>query len=52
VYASGVYASRGANPTSHTRDNIFADSLNSEFATVSGDPASGYTAAFRIAVAI
>src|SRR3954467_15822588 len=27
VYASGVYAARGTNPTSNTRDGIFADSL-------------------------
>jgi hypothetical protein len=44
-------APRGSNPTSNTRDNIFADSLASELASVSGDPSSGYTATFRIAVA-
>jgi hypothetical protein len=27
VYATGVYASRGSNPTSNARDNIFADNL-------------------------
>jgi protocatechuate 3,4-dioxygenase beta subunit len=52
VYASGVYAARGANPTSNTRDNIFADSLESEMATVSGDPAAGLTATFRIGIAV
>ena len=36
VYGSGVYASRGTNPTTNTRDGIFADSLNSEMAIVSG----------------
>jgi protocatechuate 3,4-dioxygenase beta subunit len=36
VHGTGVYASRGSNPTTNTRDNIFADSLNSELATVSG----------------
>lgn len=35
-----------------TGDNIFADSLASELATVSGDPTSGYTATFRIGVAV
>jgi hypothetical protein len=49
VYGTGVYALRGANPTSNTRDGIFADSLESELATVSGDPSNGYTATFRIA---
>jgi hypothetical protein len=51
VYSTGVYAARGANPTSNTRDNIFADSLDSEMATVSGDPAAGLPATFRIGIA-
>ena len=51
VYASGVYAARGSNPTSNTRDNIFADSLASELATVTGDSSSGMTATFRIGIA-
>jgi protocatechuate 3,4-dioxygenase beta subunit len=51
VYGTGVYAARGANPTSNTRDGIFADSLNSELAAVSGDPASGLTANFQVAIA-
>jgi protocatechuate 3,4-dioxygenase beta subunit len=51
VYATGVYAARGSNPTSNTRDNIFADSLESELATVTGDSASGLTATFRIGIA-
>ena len=51
VYGTGVYATRGTNPTSNTRDGIFADSLNSELATVSGDPASSLTATFQVAIA-
>jgi protocatechuate 3,4-dioxygenase beta subunit len=51
VYSTGVCATRGANPTSNTRDNIFADSLDSEMATVSGDPAAGLAATFRIGIA-
>lgn len=51
VYGTAVYASRGANPTSNARDNIFADSLDSELATVSGDPANGLTATFRVSIA-
>jgi protocatechuate 3,4-dioxygenase beta subunit len=51
VYATGVYASRGTNPTANARDGIFADSLDSETATVSGDAGSGFTAAFRVAIA-
>ncbi len=52
VYATGVYASRGSNPTSNSRDGIFADSLASEMAAVTGNAASGYTATFRVGIAV
>jgi protocatechuate 3,4-dioxygenase beta subunit len=52
VYGTGVYASRGSNPTANTADNIFSDSLSSALATVSGNPTSGITATFRIGVAV
>jgi protocatechuate 3,4-dioxygenase beta subunit len=52
VYASGVYAARGPNPTSNARDGIFADSLAAELAAVTGDPARGYVAAFTVGVAL
>jgi hypothetical protein len=51
VYGTGVYASRGSNPTTNVSDNIFADSLSSELATVSGDAAGGLTATFQVAIA-
>ncbi len=51
VYSSGVYATRGANPTTNSRDGIFADSLASELATVTGDQVNGYTATFTVAIA-
>jgi protocatechuate 3,4-dioxygenase beta subunit len=51
VYATGVYASRGSNPTTNMSDNIFADSLSSELATVSGDAAGGLMATFQVAIA-
>lgn len=51
VYATGVYASRGSNPTSNSSDSIFRDSLDAETATVMGDPAGGLSATFRIALA-
>ena len=51
VYATGVYASRGSNPTANARDGIFADSLDSETASVSGDATNGYTATFRVGIA-
>jgi protocatechuate 3,4-dioxygenase beta subunit len=51
VYGSNVYASRGANPTTNMRDGIFADSLNSELASVTGNPSSGYAATFIVGLA-
>jgi protocatechuate 3,4-dioxygenase beta subunit len=52
VYSSGVYASRGQNPTSNLRDMVFADTVASELATVTGDPATGYAASFIVGIAI
>ena len=52
VYATGTYASRGNNPTSNASDGIFADSLSSELATVTGDPTNGYTATFRVGISV
>ena len=52
VYRSGVYASRGTNPTSNTSDMVFSDSLSSELVTPTGDPASGYAATFQVGVAL
>jgi protocatechuate 3,4-dioxygenase beta subunit len=52
VYRSGVYASRGSNPTSNLSDGIFADSLATELVTPSGDPTSGYTASCQVAVSL
>jgi len=52
VYASGVYAAKGQNPTSNAGDMVFSDSLSSELATVTGDPASGYNATFTVGVSL
>jgi len=52
VYRSGVYASRGSNPTSNLSDGIFADSLSAELVTPTGDPSSGYAASCQVAVAV
>jgi protocatechuate 3,4-dioxygenase beta subunit len=51
VYAVGVYAPKGQNPTSNSSDNVFADSVASELATVSGNATNGYTATFTIGIA-
>jgi len=52
VYATGVYASRGSNPTSNLQDGIFADSLSSELVTPSGNPTAGYSASYQVGVAV
>jgi protocatechuate 3,4-dioxygenase beta subunit len=52
VHGSGAYASRGTNPLSNRADGIFADSLDSELVTPSGDPTNGYTASFTIGVGL
>ena len=52
VYASGVYAPRGSNPTSNLSDGIFSDSLASELVTPVGDPASGYAASCQVGITV
>jgi protocatechuate 3,4-dioxygenase beta subunit len=53
VYGTGVYATRGQNPTSNASDGVFSDGVASETATITGgDPASGYTARFTVAVSL
>ncbi len=52
AYATSAYAARGPNPTSNASDGIFADSLASELATVSGDAAGGFMATFTVGVAV
>ena len=50
VYAQGVYASRGQNPTTTARDGIFSDGYASELATMTGSAASGYTATLQLGI--
>ena len=50
VHASGVYASRGANPMSNLADGIFSDSLSSEIVTPTGSVSGGYAATFQVGV--
>jgi protocatechuate 3,4-dioxygenase beta subunit len=51
VYATGVYASKGRNPTSNSGDMVFADSLSSEMAAITGgDATNGYTATFTVGI--
>jgi protocatechuate 3,4-dioxygenase beta subunit len=52
VHATGVYASRGTNPTSNASDDIFADSLASELVTPAADPTGGYAVTFQIGIGL
>ena len=51
VHATGVYASRGANPMSNLSDGIFSDSLSSEIVTPTGSVNGGYAATFQVGIA-
>ena len=51
VHTSGVYASKGVNPTANASDGIFADSLSAELVTPVGNTTSGYSAAFQVGIA-
>ena len=46
----GDYALHGQNPTTNARDYVFADSVATELATVTGDPTAGYLAALTVVV--
>jgi protocatechuate 3,4-dioxygenase beta subunit len=52
VYASGVYAAKGQNPTRASNDNVFSDGVTSELASVAGNTSSGYAATFTVGVAV
>jgi protocatechuate 3,4-dioxygenase beta subunit len=51
VYRTGVYAAKGLNPTTNTGDMVFADSLQNELATLTGDATAGFRATLTIGVA-
>lgn len=52
VYRSGVYASRGQNPTTNARDNVFSDGVAQELLTISGSPSAGYTGTFQVGIQV
>lgn len=52
VYATGVYASKGQNPTKNDRDGIFSDGFTSELATLTGNATSGYNATFQVGITV
>jgi protocatechuate 3,4-dioxygenase beta subunit len=49
IYASGVYASRGSNPTTNASDNVFSDGVSLELASVTAS-GSGYLATITFGV--
>ena len=52
VYRTGVYASKGQNPTTNSSDNVFSDGTSTEMATLSGNTASGYAASITLGVSV
>jgi protocatechuate 3,4-dioxygenase beta subunit len=52
VYSTAAYASRGNNPTSNASDMVFADSLSSELAVMTGDTTTGFTGTYTVGVAL
>ena len=52
VHATGVYASRGANPMANAADGIFADSLAAELVAPAGSRSGGYTASFQVGISV
>jgi protocatechuate 3,4-dioxygenase beta subunit len=52
VYRSGVYASKGQNSTTNSRDGIFADSLAQEMIALSGSATSGFAGTFTVGVSL
>lgn len=52
VYATGVYAPKGQNPTKNTNDNVFSDGVTSELATLTGSASSGYSATFQVGITL
>ncbi len=52
VYRSSVYASRGQNPTTNARDNVFSDGVAQELITISGSPSVGYTGTFQVGIQV
>lgn len=50
VYATGVYAAKGQNPTKNATDNVFSDGVSSQLASLAGSTAAGYTATFTVGV--
>ena len=50
IYASGVYAAKGRNPTTNASDMVFSDGTSQQLATLTGSVTSGYTATLTIGV--
>jgi protocatechuate 3,4-dioxygenase beta subunit len=52
VYRTGVYAAKGQNSTTNSRDGVFADGVSQEMISLSGNTTSGFAGAFQVGVAI
>jgi hypothetical protein len=52
VYRTGVYAAKGQNSTTNSRDGVFADGVSQEMISLSGNTTSGFAGTFQVGVAI
>jgi protocatechuate 3,4-dioxygenase beta subunit len=52
VYRTGVYASRGQNPTANARDMVFSDGVSTELVTLVGDTTGGYIGTIQVGVQV
>jgi protocatechuate 3,4-dioxygenase beta subunit len=52
VYATGVYAAKGQNPTRNNGDNVFSDGVTAQRAGLTGNTSSGYMGTFTVGVSV
>lgn len=52
VYRTGIYAAKGQNPTTNARDSVFSDGVSEEMIALAGNTSSGYSATFRVGIAV
>ncbi len=52
VYATGVYATHGQNPTQNANDGSFADGVNDQLVSLVGDTTNGYAGTLVLGVSV
>jgi protocatechuate 3,4-dioxygenase beta subunit len=52
VYSTSLYSAHGQNSTTNSNDQVFSDGYSTELVTITGDTTNGYTATFKVGVAL